>query len=1399
MSTNTSSADYGQFEELAEEFAARFRRGERPSLQEYIDRCPELADEIRELFPALVEVERVKEDEPARPGAAETAAALPPLGQVGDYRILREVGRGGMGVVYEAEQVSLGRRVALKVLPRQVSQDLKMLARFRREARSAAQLHHTNIVPVFEVGKDGEVSYYAMQFIQGQGLDLVIDELRRLKQRAYRTGPAREAKQPDPPIPSGTTAAAPSRSRQVSRMALSLLTGRFVPETPGSPGEADVANANREATAAVTDRRDPDETAAPSASDSAPLAVLSPPSSVVLPGGSPLSAVESGRRSFFRSVAHIGRQVAAGLSYADARGIVHRDIKPSNLLLDTQGVVWITDFGLAKASDDGLTQTGDILGTVRYMAPERFRGAGDGRADVYALGLTLYELLTLRPAFDAPDRLQLIERIKAEDPPRPRSLDPRIPRDLDTIVLKAINKEAKDRYPTADALGEDLRRFLADEPIRARRVGPLERAWIWAKRRPATAALLLVSGVAALSLVGAGVAFVYKTRLEAKNAQLAEASTRLEATNAQLAQASALTDQALAKAKQALNEAEFQRYFHHIARAAAGWREGNMVQVEKLLDDCPPGRRGWEWHYLKRLCHTDLLTLGGRTDAVNGVAYSPDGTRLASASSDGTVKIWNAITGQELLTLPGHTGVIYAVVYSPDGKKLASASHDGTVQVWDATTGHGILTLGPGDYKGPVSSMAFSPDWRRLVSGSTWGAVRVWDVTTGQEVSFSPLKGQTSGINSVAYSPDGRWLASACDDSIVQVWDATTGELKHRLRATTSGARAVAFSPDGRRFATGSLEGTIQVCDVATGQHLRTLTGHTSGVPSVAFSPDGRRLASSSLGGVIKVWDRDAMSPEEPRTFRVGDRSWKSGQEPLTLMGHAGSVSQVAFSPDGTQLASAGTDGTIKVWDARGDPEVRTLESHTVAFSPDGNWLAATSWDTTSFKLWDTTTGQLVRTLDGHKGQVIDVAFSPDGKLIASAGADKTIKLWDVSTGHIRRTFEGGASKVTFSPDGQWLASASGSVKLWHVATGQLLGSLTIDGTTTARSVTFSPDGTWLASAGIGDRIVRLWDVTTRRQVHALEYQCNVWRFTPAFSPDGSQLATAAPDRTIRLWDVRTGEPIRKFAGNTAEIRGLAFTPDGRRLASTSFDGTVKLWDVATGQEALVLRGHMSAAQDVAFSPDGSRLATADNDCKMKLWDARPWTPEAAIEREALGLLDSLFAKPLRKGDVLDYLRNAPTIRPRARDLALSLVDGYHEETNLERYHQESWALVRQPYLNAFQYRFALLQAEHACRLAPDRENYRIGLGAALYRAGRYREAIETLGTADRSDKGSPAALTFRALAHHRLGQHEQARANLARLRALFDQPRRAKDAEALDLMHEAEALIAPPRATTER
>ena len=313
---------------------------------------------------------------------------------MGDYRILREIGRGGMGVVYEAEQVSLGRRVALKVLPWQVARDRTSLERFRREARASARLHHTNIVPVFEVGQDGEVSYYAMQFIQGQSLDSVIDELRRLRGRSRleRGGPAR-------PRAATRRAGGAIRARAGSArrpaVARSLLTGRFDPGPTVMPRR----------------RRGP-RPARATRSPSGPVPPAVRDTSAVMPGGTQLSSVESRHRAFHRGVAHIGRQVASALAHAHARGILHRDIKPSNLLLDTEGVVWVSDFGLAKVDDDELTKTGDILGTLRYMAPERFRGQGDARADLYSLGLTLYELLVLRPAFDSPDRLALSEQIK---------------------------------------------------------------------------------------------------------------------------------------------------------------------------------------------------------------------------------------------------------------------------------------------------------------------------------------------------------------------------------------------------------------------------------------------------------------------------------------------------------------------------------------------------------------------------------------------------------------------------------------------------------------------------------------------------------------------------------------------------------------------------------------------------------------------------------------------------------------------------------------------------------------------------------------------------------------------------------------------------------------------------
>jgi serine/threonine protein kinase len=457
---------------LAEEFVERYRRGEAPSPQDYAARHPELANDIQELFPALVRLEHPMPDRTEHTQQE----------QVGGYRIVRELGRGGMGVVYEAEQVALGRRVALKVLHRQGARQPRAVLRFHREARAAARLHHTNIVPVFEAGQYSDVFFYAMQLIPSLGLDRVLQEVRRLRQ-------AEDSSTVPTTVPEAGAAA----------LALSLHDDQFQPATPTPRVE--------------------DSSPAPTSASAAAVLLATVGSS----GPSP------SRANYYRGVAKVGEQAAEALAYAHARGVVHRDVKPSNLLLDAQGVVWVADFGLAKAADsEDLTNTGDVVGTPRYMAPERFAGQAGAPADVYGLGLTLYELLTLRPAFEEADRIRLIEQIKNEEPPRPRLLDRSIPRDLETIVVKATSKDPSRRYTSAQELADDLRRWQAGEPVKARPVGPLARSWRWARRNPVVA----ISLAAVLLALAAGTVVSALFAVEANRRAAAESRARRQTREA---------------------------------------------------------------------------------------------------------------------------------------------------------------------------------------------------------------------------------------------------------------------------------------------------------------------------------------------------------------------------------------------------------------------------------------------------------------------------------------------------------------------------------------------------------------------------------------------------------------------------------------------------------------------------------------------------------------------------------------------------------------------------------------------------------------------------------------------------------------------------------------------------
>jgi WD40 repeat protein len=1054
-----------------------------------------------------------------------------------------------------------------------------------------------------------------------------------------------------------------------------------------------------------------------------------------------------------REAARLLVQVAHAVQYAHERGILHRDLKPANILLDERGEPHVGDFGLARPLEGGagLTQSGALLGTPGYMAPEQAAGQAKRlttAADVYGLGAVLYECLAGRPPFQAATPLDTLLQVLEREPVPPSRLRPRVPRDLETVCLKCLDKDPTRRYASARDLADDLERFLRGEPIRARPVRAWERAWTWARRRPAAAGLVVAGAVALLASVGLVTGALYSARLHEEKGR-AEAAQR---------------------------RAETYQYFHHVALAHAGWQDGNLVRMEPLLDACPADQRRWEWHYLKRLAHADLLTLQGHTPVVFSVAFHPDGTRVASAGGDGTLKVWDATTGNAIRTPAGHAGWVRGVRFSPDGGRLASVSEDGKVILWDLATGRPDRTLE--GHAGRGRSVAFSPDGNRLAAAAG-NVMTAWEAATGRVVRT--LGGPDDGAVAAAFGPDGTRLASAGKNGSVTVWDTATGQAVWRRQRHVTKVLDIAFSPDGRQLASAGADGTVRLWEAAAGRELLTLTGHASDVWGVAFSPDGARLASAGVDQTVRVWDA------------------ATGRLIRTLKGHRTEVLAVAFSPAGDRLASASADGTVKVWDPDSDPDASIFRGHAgdvsnAVFSPDGARLASAGADGT-VKVWDATTRQEILSLRGHAGEVRQVAFRPDGKRLASAGQDRTVRLWDATTGEPVLRFTGHTDEVwhvAFSPDGTRLASASQdrTVRLWDAASGREL--LRLDSPTPLPSpVTFSPDGTRLASAG-ADGTVRLWAVDGRPLLATLTGHIGQ-ALDVAFRPDGKRLASTGGDNTIRVWDAVGGREVLALTGHSSDVLGVTFSPDGARLASAGRDGTVKLWDLASGQEALTLKDHAGGVGGVAFSPDGTRLASTGRDGTVRVWDARPLTPEASAEREALGLLDFLFTRPLGKADVVDYLRNSATISPAARQQALALVECYREETDPERFHRAARAVVRQRYLNAVPYRFALRQAETACRLAPEQGRYRTTLGVARYRAGQDREAVATLARADQRNPGVPANLAFLALAQHRLGREEDARATLARLRKAVPGPEWADNEEAQGFLREAESVLQRP------
>jgi serine/threonine protein kinase/WD40 repeat protein/tetratricopeptide (TPR) repeat protein len=1263
---NPSDAD--PFGQIADEFVEAFRQGKRPSVEDFARRYPEHADEIREMLPALVLMEKAKSaDDASGEGEKVVAVAtVPALRQLGDYQILREVGRGGMGVVYEARQLSLGRHVAIKVLPSHALLDPRHLGRFQREARSAAKLHHTNIVPVFGVGEQDGLHYYVMQFIQGLGLDVVLSELRRLRQPRGKQAPTRGEL---PGYPTNLTL-----DISAVDVARGLLTGEFrrpgggkdlksvLPEPAGDP-----TTAPGEAAAGKDERgRMKDEGRQQGASDSSIIHHPSSSSSATirLPGQSEASTLSESGSHYWQSVARVGVQVADALAHAATQGVLHRDIKPSNLLLDETGNVWVTDFGLAKAASDSdeLTHTGDIIGTMRYMAPERFNGQGDLRSDVYSLGLTLYELLALRPAFDEADRNKLVKQVMHDEPVRPRKVNKGVPRDLETVVIKAIARDPRHRYQTPAEMAEDLKRFVDDRPVRARRISEAERLWRWCRRNPglavlggALAAVLVLVTVASLLAAGyfnrlrwneaRAAKSERDARQEAELSREAESSQRQRAEQekrrADITLADMYTSRGLlagdrdaaaeaalwfaAAADQSVTAEDPRRHEDNRLRAR-NWMRQATLPVAALslsggihqLDFQPRGdlllvRFGmnevifWSWRDGKRLPWAEKLA------GVGSAQFSPDGASVALGLHTGEVQLRKASDG-ELLAKVQHEGPINALAFSSDGKFLAVASH--IARVWDIK-GQAFRNPVWAHPQG-VSALVFNRRGDRLITACGDQRARVFAVESRQdrkEPLYAPVV--HAAPSAPALIDEDRILVTVSGDSELTRWDMATGKPAGvPIRTRPRLLQGVVASSDGSWFVAGGYYGPELYAADANQPPVHL--SHTNWVKKYAFSPDNTMLLSASWDQTARIW------------------SLPHGQPLGQPLKHMANVEACAWSHDSRYMATAQNDGLIRVWQ-RPDADLVIAQESAWGQRPrlsfDGRLVAPGLWHESAMgnRKQNVMRLRVVAAANGQPagpdislpGVLVDSCVCGDNRAVAAVlerGKEGLLGVWDVATAHARLEpipLPAPPISVAARPGSGQLAviCATGDLLVIDDITGKRVLELRHEGWAPVPpgrqvQVRYTPDGETLVSLnGAPPTTVNVHDADTGRLRFApLRPTVDGSNFHSfSLSADSRLLATMALVKNYaQVWDLVTGRALSEPLPHPGDFWGLfsvRFSPDGRYLLTSHKDGQNRYWDWQAGKLACPSMAHDSETHDGAITPDGRYVLTVIGRPEMHVWE----------------------------------------------------------------------------------------------------------------------------------------------------------------------------------------------------
>jgi WD40 repeat protein/serine/threonine protein kinase/TPR repeat protein len=897
-----------------------------------------------------------------------------------------------------------------------------------------------------------------------------------------------------------------------------------------------------------------------------------------------------------------------GVQHAHQKAIIHRDLKPANILVvevDGIAVPRIIDFGLAKAitrqrtEETLFTQFGQFMGTPGYISPEQvdpnIRDV-DTRTDVYSMGAILCVLLTGLLPFEAkrshkPALDVWLRQLREQEPPpmsaklasdpqhtsqaaAARSTDRKqlirmLRGDLQWIVSKALERERERRYGSPAELAADLRRYVNDESVLARPQSAGYQLRKFIRRNRLATAVAGMLAVLALAAAAAGLIAVRKQHeAEFQAARVRQAQSRL------LTQAAAqrLKDSDVAAAQGIILEVLRNPEFEQTPTPAA-------IHV---FQDVRAG-------------DAQIAVLAGHGSYVNAGVFSPDGTRVVTASDDKTARIWDARTGVEIIAIVGHRGYVNTATFSPDGARIVTASDDRTAGIWNARTGERIASLsGHGDV---VESAIYSPDGSRIVTASDDQTARIWDARTGAQLTV--LSGHTGYVYGAAYSPDDTRIVTASADRTARIWDAHTGAQLVVLAGHSGYVNAAAFSPDSARVVSVSEDNIARIWDAYTGAPLVMLSGHTGPIYCAAFSPDGKRIVTTSRDRTVRIWNA------------------LTGAQLAVFAGHRDRVSSGAYSPDGTRIITTSFDQTARIWDASIGHELVVLSHngyvHSASYSPDGTRIVTGSGDSTS-RIWDARTGMQIAVLTGHGDRVTSAVYSPDGMHLVTGSIDKSARIWDLSTGAQPRVLAasgrayvmsgGYVYGVAYSPDGTRIATASTdqTARIWDASTGALV--LVLSGHRGyVYGVAFSPDGTRIATAS-ADKSARIWDARTGVQLAILSGHDDRVN-SIAYSPDGTRIVTGSDDRTARVWDARSGLSIVVLAGHDERVNAARFSPDGRQIVTASADRSARIWDAQSGAQLAVLSGHLDSVSSAMYSPDASRIVTASGDKTVRVWDAR--------------------------------------------------------------------------------------------------------------------------------------------------------------------------------------------------